>query len=166
MSQADEKQGETLCREIARGRAVFGVESMGDEVQSAAEWWQDELGKVLNATAKQIRICVRSMGWSNGRNKEKSSQLGREKRRRRPPVATAQAKAKLRKSIPRAKGRMWNDFLKSLRGAELWKAAKVANPRAGATVEALTDRHGKQANTITKKKEMVTLESFPPNEYD
>jgi hypothetical protein len=34
------------------------------------------------------------------------------------------------------------------------------------TVEALTDRDGKQANTSLKKEEMVRHESFPPNDGD
>jgi len=33
-------------------------------------------------------------------------------------------------------------------------------------VEALTDRDGQQANTITKMDEMLQRESFPPNDYD
>jgi len=36
------------------------------------------------------------------------------------------------------------------------------NPRVGTTVEALTDREGKQANASLEKEEMLWLESFPP----
>jgi len=61
---------------------------------------------------------------------------------------------------------MWNDPLENLRGAEVWRAAKFANPLAGMTLEALTVRDGKQANTITEKEEMLRRKSFPPNEYD
>jgi len=42
----------------------------------------------------------------------------------------------------------------------------IANPRAGAIWEALTDRDAKYANTITEKEEMRRQESFPPNEYN
>jgi len=34
------------------------------------------------------------------------------------------------------------------------------------TVEALTDREGKQANTSLEKEEMLRRESFPPNDDD
>jgi len=34
------------------------------------------------------------------------------------------------------------------------------------TMEALTDRDGKQVNTIAEKEEMLRRESFPPSEYD
>ena len=34
------------------------------------------------------------------------------------------------------------------------------------TVEALTDRYGKQANTSLEKEEMLRHESFPPNDGD
>ena len=44
--------------------------------------------------------------------------------------------------------------------------ARYANPRAGMTVEALTDREGKQANTSQEKEEMLRRESFPPNDDD
>jgi len=33
-------------------------------------------------------------------------------------------------------------------------------------VEALTDRNGKQANTVTEKEEILSRDSFPPNEHD
>jgi hypothetical protein len=34
------------------------------------------------------------------------------------------------------------------------------------TVEALTDREGKQANTSLEKERMLRYESFPPNDGD
>jgi hypothetical protein len=61
---------------------------------------------------------------------------------------------------------MWSDYLQNLRGAEVWRAAKYVDTRAGATVEALTDREGKQANTAMEKEEMLRLESFPLNDDD
>jgi len=45
-------------------------------------------------------------------------------------------------------------------------AAKFTNPRAGATVEALTDREGKHLNTIAEKEEMLRGEPFPLNDGD
>jgi hypothetical protein len=56
--------------------------------------------------------------------------------------------------------------LQNLRGGEVWRAAKVTNPRVGATVEALTDREGKQANTIAEKEKMLGGESFTLNDGD
>jgi len=137
------------------GRAYLVEESTGDEVESEAEWCQEALSKVLDATAKTIWIYARSKRWWNGEMKEKRSQLGREKRRRRRSAETAQGKANLQTSIRRENGRMWNDYLRNLRSAEVWREVKFANPRAGATVEALTDTAGKQANTITEKEEML-----------
>jgi len=61
---------------------------------------------------------------------------------------------------------MWSDYLKNLRRAEVRRAAQCANPRAGMTVESLTDREGKQANTLLEKEEMLRHESFPPNDGD
>jgi len=155
MSQEDEEQAEKCWKERARGRAYLGEKSTGDEVESKAEWCQEALSKVLDPTAKKIRICARSKRWWNGEITEKRSQLGREKRRRCRSAATAQAKAELQQSIQREKGRMWNDYLRNLMGDEVWRAAKFDNPRAGATVEALTDSNGKEANTITEKERML-----------
>jgi hypothetical protein len=67
----------------------LGVESTGDEVESQAERCSDALSKVLDATAKKICICHCLKRQWNGEIKEKRSQLGREKRRRRRSVATA-----------------------------------------------------------------------------
>jgi len=61
---------------------------------------------------------------------------------------------------------MWSDSLQNLQGAEVWRAAKYVNPRPGATVEALTDREGKPANTAIEQEEMLRLESFPLNDDD
>jgi hypothetical protein len=61
---------------------------------------------------------------------------------------------------------MWSDYFKNLRGAEVWRAAQYANPGAGMTVEALTHREGKQANTSLAKEEMLRHESFPQNDGD
>jgi len=106
MSQEDTEQAEKLRRERARGRAYCGVESTGNDVESEAECCQEALGKVLNATAKEMKICAQSKRWWNGEIMEMSSQLGREKRSRRRSMATAQAKTELQKSIWRAKDRM------------------------------------------------------------
>jgi hypothetical protein len=161
MSQEDVDVAEALWRERAKAGPYLEAESPGDEVESEAEWCQEALSKVLDATAKKITICAHSKRWWNGEIKEKRSQLGREKRRRRMSVPTAQAKSELQKTVWRAKDTMWNDYLKNLRGAEVCRAAKFASPQAEMTLEALTDRDGKQPNTIAAKKEMLRQESFP-----
>jgi hypothetical protein len=49
---------------------------------------------------------------------------------------------------------MWTNYLTNMWGAEVWREATFVNTWAGATVEALTDRNGIQAKTITEKEEM------------
>jgi hypothetical protein len=61
---------------------------------------------------------------------------------------------------------MWSEYMQNLRGAEVWRAAQYAKPRAGMIVEAITDREGKEANTSQEKEEMLRRESFPPNDDD
>jgi hypothetical protein len=56
--------------------------------------------------------------------------------------------------------------VQNLRGCEVGRAAKFSNPRAGATVEALSDREGNQANTNAEKEEMLRGESFHRNDRD
>ena len=46
------------------------------------------------------------------------------------------------------------------------RAAQYANPRVGVTVETLTDREGKQANTALEKEDMLRHDSFPLNDDD
>jgi len=166
MLQEDKEQAEKLWRERARGRGFLGAESTGDNIESEAEWCQEALGKVLDATAKKIRIWAWSNRWWNGDIQERRSHLGKEKRRRRRSAARAQAKAELQKSVWRAKDRMWNDYLKNLREAEVWRAARFANLQAGVTVEALTDRYGIHVNTITEKGEILRQVSFPLHKHD
>jgi hypothetical protein len=61
---------------------------------------------------------------------------------------------------------MWSKYLENMRGAEVWRAAGGLNHRASLTVEAITDREGKQANRQLEKEEMLRRESFPPNDDD
>jgi len=61
---------------------------------------------------------------------------------------------------------MWNDCFKTLIGAEGCRAAKCANPHAGMTVQAVSDKGGKQAITIAEKEQMLRRQSFPPNVYE
>jgi hypothetical protein len=125
------------------------------------------ISKVLDVTAKKIRICAKLKRWWNGDIKTRRKTLWQENRRRgRRSEGAARAKAELQKSIRKSKSQMWSDYLQNLQGAEVWRAAKYVDPQAGATVEALTDREGKQANTAIEKEEMLRLESFPLNDDD
>jgi hypothetical protein len=142
-----------------------GADCTADEVEHEAAWCQEAMSSVLNTTAKKIRICARSKRWWNAEIKETRNVVGIEKRRWNSGEA-ARAKAKLQKSIRQSKRKMWSEYLQTLRGAEFWRAAPYANPRADMTVEALTDREGKKANTSTEKEEMLRRESFPPNDND
>jgi len=81
MSQEDVEVAEELWRQRAKESAHMGAESRGDEVKSDAEWCQEALSKVLDATAKKITISAHSKRWWNGEIKEKRSQHVRVKRR-------------------------------------------------------------------------------------
>jgi len=165
MTEEDLEAAEELWRELAKERAHLGAECTADEVEHEAAWCEEAISRVLKATAKKIRICARSKRWWNADIKERRKVGGREKRRRNSGEA-ARAKAKLQKSIRQSKSKMWSEYLQNLRGAEVWRAARYANPRAGMTVEALVHREGKQGNTATEKEEMLRRESFPPNDND
>jgi len=54
----------------------------------------------------------------------------------------------------------------TLEGGKVWRAAKITNLSAGATMEALMAREGKEANTIAKMEQMLTGESFLLNNRD
>jgi hypothetical protein len=61
---------------------------------------------------------------------------------------------------------MWIEYLQILRRAKVWRAAQYTNLRADMAVEALTDRERNQANMSQEKDQMLTRESFPPNNDD
>jgi hypothetical protein len=61
---------------------------------------------------------------------------------------------------------MSNEYQQNLRGCEVWRAAKFANHQVGATMQALTDTEGKQANTMAEKERMHRGEFFPMNNGD
>lgn len=82
-------------RERPRGRVYLGVKSTGDDVESEANWCQQALGKGVDATARKIRISVRSKRWWNGEINERRCHLGREQRMRFKSAVTVQAQAEL-----------------------------------------------------------------------
>jgi len=166
MTEEDAKAAEKLWMELAKGRAHLDAECTAEEVEQEAAWCQEAMGNILDATAQKIRICAKSKRWWNADIRERRKTVGREKRSRRNSEESAKAKAECQKSIRQSKRKMWSEYLQNLRGAEVWRAARYANPRAGMTVKALTGREGKQANTSLEKEEMLRGESFPPNDDD
>jgi len=166
MTKVDEEASDKLWRELERERAHLGKECTGDDVEREAESCQYMVSKVLDAKAKKMRICARSKRWWKGESKERRCALGREKRRGRRSEVAAHAKAELQRSIRQSKSWMWNDYVQNLRRCEFWRVAKFINPRAGATMQALTGREGNQANTIAEEEEMLRGESVPLNDGD
>jgi len=166
MTEKDVEAAENLWMELVKERAQLDAECREDEVEKEAAWCQPAMSSVLDATAKKITICARSKRSWNGNNKERRRMVGKERRRRRNSEEPARAKAELQKSIRQLKRRIRSDYLQNIRGAEVWRAAQYAYPQAGMTVEALTDREGKQANTSLEKEEMLRHESIPPNDCD
>jgi hypothetical protein len=165
MMEEDLEAAEELWRELAKERAHLGAECTADQVEHKAAWCQEAMCSILNVTAKKIRICARSKRWWNADIKERRKAVGREKKRRNSGEA-ARAKAKLQKSIWQSNSKIWSEYSQNLRGADVWRAARYGNPRAGMTVGAKTDREGKKANTAKEKEEMLRSESFPPNDND
>jgi len=166
MSKEDEEAAGQFWKELERERGHLDDEYIGDKVERAAKRFQETLCEVLDAKATKMKICTRSQSLWNGELKERRRALGTQKRKGRRTGGEAPAKADLQRSIQQSKSRMWNDYLLNRKVVEGWRGAKFDNTRAGATVQALTDREGKQANTIAEKEKMLTGESFPPNEGD
>jgi len=84
--------------------------------------------------------------------------------RRQNEEEAARVKGEPQQSIRHSKREMRSDWLENFWGAEVWVASHCANLLAGVTVEALTDREGRQANTSLEKEEMLRDEYFPPND--
>jgi len=166
MTEEDVEAAEKILAELARWRAHLGAEWTEDEVEQEAAWSQEAMSSILNATAKKIRICAKSKQWWNADIKERRNAVGREKERWQILEEAARGKAELQMSPRLSKSQIWSDYLQNLRGAEVWRAARYANLWVGMTVEALTDKEGKQANTATDKEEMLRRESFPQNDDD
>jgi hypothetical protein len=166
LTEEDAKAAEKLWMELAKERAHLDAKCTADEVEQEAAWGQEAMGNVPDATAKKIRIGAKSNRWWNADIRQGRKAVGREKRRRRNSEEAAKAQAELQRSIRQSKRKIWSEYLQNLRGAEGWRAAQYANPWVGMTVEALTDREAKQANTSQEKEEMLRRESFPPNDDD
>jgi len=68
-------------------------------VEQEAAWCEEAMSRVLDATAKKIKICARSNRWWNANIKERGRSVGRERRRRRNTEQAARRRAELPKSI-------------------------------------------------------------------
>ena len=90
---------EKLWTELVKERADLDADRSGDEVEQEAAWCQEAMSKVLDATAKTIRICTQSKRWWNADIKERRRAVGREKRRRGNSDEATRANAELQKSI-------------------------------------------------------------------
>ena len=134
ITEKDVEAAGKVWAELAKERARLDAECTVDEVEQEAGWCQEATICVLDAMAKKIRICSRSKIWWNADIKERRRTVGRERRRRCHWEEAARAKAELQKSIRRSKREMWSNYLKNLRGAEVWRAPRYTNPRAGMTV--------------------------------
>jgi len=164
MTQEDAEAAEMLWMELAKKRTHLDAECTEDEVEQEAAWWQEAMSSILDTMAKKIRNCARSNRWWNADIEDRRRTVGRKRSRRRHLEDAARATAELQKSIRQLKSKFWGDYLRNPWGEEVWRAARYVNPRAGTTLEALTDRDGKQANTSLEKQEMLRHESFPPND--
>jgi hypothetical protein len=108
-------------------------------VEQEAARCQETFGNILNATAKKIRICAWSKRWWNADIKKRMKAVRREKMSRQNSEEAARAKAELQMSISQANRKLRREYLQNLRGAEVWRPARYANPLAATTVVALTD---------------------------
>jgi hypothetical protein len=138
--EKDAEAAEKQWRELAKERAQLEAECTEDEVEQEALWCKEAISTVVDATAKKIRICARSKRWWNTEVKETRRTVRRERRRTPNLEEAARAKAELQKSILQSKRKTRGDYLQKLSGAEVLRAARYANPRAGMAVQALTDR--------------------------
>jgi hypothetical protein len=95
MTEEDAKAAEKLWMELAKERAHLDAECTADEVEQEATQSQEAMGKVLDGTAKKIRIRAKSKRWWNANIRARRKAVGREKRRRRNLEEAAKAKAEL-----------------------------------------------------------------------
>jgi len=157
---------EKLWKDLAKKRVQLDTECREDKVEQEATWCQEERSSGLDTMATMIRFCARSQRQWNAEIKERRKLVGRERRRRWNSEEDARVKAELQHSIRQSKSKMLSDHLQSLRGAERWRVARYTNPRPGMNIEAMTDRHGKQAITSLEEEKELRQESIPPNDGD
>jgi len=70
MTEKDVEAAGKPWAELAKERGQLDTECTVDEVEQEAAWCQEAMSSILDATAKKIRICVRSKRWWNADIKE------------------------------------------------------------------------------------------------
>jgi hypothetical protein len=65
MRKEDTEAAQKLSVELDKERAHLDAECTEDEVEQEAAQCQEAMQRVLNATAKKIRICTNSKRWRN-----------------------------------------------------------------------------------------------------
>ena len=65
MTEKDAKAAEKLLMELAKERAQLDAQCTENEVEREAAWCEEVMSSVLDAMAKNIRICARSKRWWN-----------------------------------------------------------------------------------------------------
>jgi len=125
MMQEDLEAANKLQRELVKERAYPDAGCMEDEVEYDAMWCLEALNKVLDVTAKNVRICAKLERWWNGDIKARWNTLGQDKRRcGRCLEGAAQVNEELRKSIQKSKSQMWSENWVNLHGGDVWRGAK------------------------------------------
>jgi len=111
MTKRNVEAAEKLCMQLAKERAQLNAECTEDEVGQEAAPCQEAICSVLNAMAKQIRICARSKGRWNANIEVRRKTAGRENSTSANSEEAAQAKAEIQKSVQQSKRRIWNDYM-------------------------------------------------------
>jgi len=80
MTEEDVKAAEKLWMELEKERAHLDAECTADEVEEDGTWCQEDMGNVLDPTAKKIRICAKPKTWWNSDIRDRSKEVRSEKR--------------------------------------------------------------------------------------
>jgi hypothetical protein len=123
MTEEDTKAAEKLWMELAKERAHLDGECTGNEVEQEAASFQEAMGNILDARAKEIRIRAKSDRLWNADIRKKKV-IGRDKRCRRMLDEAAREKEELQKSIPQSKRKMCSKYMQNVRGAEVWRVTR------------------------------------------
>jgi len=73
----------------------------------------------------------------------------------------AYVKAEMLKSIQQSQSKMWNDYLLKLSSGEVGWAEFFSHTSPGVTMDALTDKQGKQVNTLAITETILREQSIP-----
>jgi len=82
MPEKDTKAAEEVWMELANVRAHLDAECAADQVDKEAATFQEEMGNLIDVTARKIRICARSQRWWSSDIMKQRMAVGRENMRR------------------------------------------------------------------------------------